>query len=89
MMEKRRKMKTNKIEYYKLDKEIRKAFQKAKEKHLNEQCAVIEDLEKENPRLMHEKVKETTNRRRICSAASCVEAKDGTIIMDKEKMFEG
>ena len=34
---------------------------------------------------MHEKVKETTNRRRICSVASCVEAKAGTIVMEKEK----
>ena len=37
---------------------------------------------------MHDKVKETTNRRRICSAASCVESKDGTIAIEKEKVLE-
>ena len=37
---------------------------------------------------MHEKVKEATNRRRICSVASCVESKDGTFVMEKEKMLE-
>ena len=81
-------MKTDKIEYYKIDKEIRKVCQKVKEKHLKEQFAVIKDLEKKTPRLMHEKLKETKNRRRICSAASCVEAKDGTIVIEKEEMLE-
>ena len=37
---------------------------------------------------MHEKVKETANIRRICSAASCVESKDGTNVMEEEKMLE-
>ena len=83
LMEKRRKIKNNKIEYSKIDKEIKKACQKAKDKHLNELCAIIEDLEKKNPRLIHEEIKETANRRNICSAASCVESKDGTITKEK------
>ena len=55
-------MTTNKIGYYKIDKEIRKACQKAEGKHVNEEYTVIEDLEKKNQRLIHEKVKEATNR---------------------------
>ena len=37
---------------------------------------------------MHEQVKETTSRRRTCSAVSCVESRDGTIVRGKEKMLE-
>ena len=65
-----------------------KIAKKSKGKHMNEQCGIIEDVEKKNPRLMHEKLKETTNKRRICSAVSFVESKDGTIIMEKEKSLE-
>ena len=34
---------------------------------------------------MHGKVKETAKKRRICSVASCVESKDGTIDMEKSE----
>ena len=37
---------------------------------------------------MHEKVKETKNRWKICSVASYVESKDGIIDILKEKMLE-
>ena len=42
---------------------------------------MIEDVVKLYPRQLCEKIKETINRRKICSAASSVESKTGTIFM--------
>jgi len=40
-------------------------------------------LELSNPQLMHDKVNEITARKKCRSPPSCIEAKDGTIIMEK------
>ena len=37
---------------------------------------------------MHSKVKQVTNKHRTCSSVTCIEAKDGTIIMEKEKILD-
>ena len=37
---------------------------------------------------MHTKIKEATRKYKTCSSANCIEAKDGTIIMEKEKILE-
>ncbi len=88
LMNKRRKLKRNSKMYKQLDREIRNACQKAKEMMYNNQCQEIEELEKKNSQLMHTKIKETTNKYKTCSSASCIEAKDGTIIMEKGPILE-
>ena len=45
LMKKRRHFKSKDFEYRKIDREIKNAWQKAKEDILNEQCKEIEDLE--------------------------------------------
>ena len=87
-MSERRKVKSSITAYQRVDREARKACQKAKEMLLNNQCQEIEELEKKNPQLMHTKIKEATRKCKICFSANCIEANDGTIIMEKEKLLE-
>ena len=86
-MKRRKYFKNKDLEYRKIDREIKNACQKAKEDILNEQCKEVEDLEKKHLELMHSKVKQVTNKHRTCSSATCIEAKDDTIIMEKEKIL--
>ena len=88
LMNKRRKVRNNITAYRKLDREVRNACQIAKETVLNNQCLEIEELEKKNPQLMHTKIKEATRKYKTCSSAKCIEANNGTIIMEKEKVLE-
>ena len=37
---------------------------------------------------MNTKIKEATRKYKTCSSADCIEANDGTIIMEKEKLLE-
>ena len=37
---------------------------------------------------MHSKVKQVTNKHRTCSSVISIEAKDGTIIIEKEKILD-
>ena len=37
---------------------------------------------------MNTKIKEATRKYKNCSSANCIEANDGTIIMEKEKLLE-
>ena len=37
---------------------------------------------------MHAKMKEVTRKDKTCSSANCIEANDGTVIMEKEKLLE-
>lgn len=54
-----------------------------KENHLNKRCTEIEDLlEKRNPQKIHNLVKDVT-KRKTCNASICIQARDGTIIMEK------
>ena len=88
LINERRKVKNNITAYKKLDREVRNACQKAKETLLNNQCQEIEELEKKNPQLMHTKIKEATRKYKTCSSANCIEANNGTIFMEKEKVLE-
>jgi len=44
-------------------------------------------LERSNPQKMHDKVRQVTGRQKS-AGASCIEAKDGTIIMEQEEMLQ-
>ena len=37
---------------------------------------------------MHNKIKETTRKYKMCSSANFIEAKDGTIIMKRDELLE-
>jgi len=66
----------------------RNACQKAKEILLNNQCQEIEELEKKTPQLMHTKIEEAPRKYKTCSPANVIEASDGAIVMEKEKLLE-
>ena len=87
LMNERRKVKNNITSYKKFDREVRNACQKAQEILLNNQCQEIEELEKKYPQLMHTTIKEATRKYKTCSSVNCIEANDGTIIMEKEKLL--
>ena len=75
--------------YNMLHKEIKQACIEAKEAWLNEQCQLIEQLDaaqKTNP--MHCLIKEVTGKKRGNGMTTCVEAKDGTIIVEKDKILD-
>ena len=72
-----------------LYKEIKEACIEAKEAWLNEQCQLIEQLDAAHKtNLMHCQIKEVTRKKRGNSTTTCVEAKDGTIIMEKDKILD-
>ena len=71
--------------YNLLHKEIKQACIEA---WLNEQCQLIEQLDAAHKtNLMHCQIKEVTGKKRGNGTTTCVEAKDGTIIMEKDKIL--
>ena len=73
--------------YNLLQKEIKQACIEAKEAWLNEQCQLIEQhAHKTN--LMHCQIKKVTGKKRGNSTTTCVEAKDGTIIIEKDMILD-
>ena len=74
--------------YNLLHKEIKQDCIEAKEVWLNEQCQLIEQLDAAHKtNLMHCQIKEVTGKKRGNGTTTCVEAKDGTIIMEKDKIL--
>ena len=72
-----------------LHKEIKQACIEAKEAWLNEQCQLIEQLNAAHKtNLMHCQIKEVTGKKRGNGTTTCVEAKYGTIIMEKDKILD-
>ena len=70
-------------------KKIKQACIEAKEAWLNEQCQLIEQLDSAHKtNLMHCRIKEVTGKKRGNGTTTCVEAKDGTIIMEKDKILD-
>ena len=72
-----------------LYKEIKQSCLEANEARLNEQCQLIEQpgaAHKTN--FMHCQIKEVAGKKRCDSTTTCVEAKDGTIIMEKNKILD-
>ena len=72
--------------YREKDRMIRKKCIAAKEKWFNEKCEEIEYLSQKNPQLIHEKVKNLSKPEQ-CISSGCIKGKDGSIIMDKEKIL--
>ena len=75
--------------YNLLHKEIKQACIEAEEAWLNEQCQLIEQLDAAHKtNRMHCQIKEVTGKKRGNGTTTCVEAKDGTIIMEKDKILD-
>ena len=72
--------------YREKDRMIRKKCIAAKEKWFNDKCEEIEFLSQKNPQLIHEKVKSLSKPKK-CTSSGCIKGKDGSIIMDKEKIL--
>ena len=68
LMEVRRKTKHDKVEYKKLNKEIKKKCNEEKEKWINAQCKEIEQNQNKDSKFMHSKINEVTGRKRYCSS---------------------
>ena len=87
LMETRRVNKDSKEEYEKLHKQIRTKCKEAKEIWLEEQCEEIENSHNQNTADMYKKIKDLT-KKSSNPATGCIKAKDGQIIMEKEKILE-
>ena len=75
--------------YNLLHNEIKQACIEAKEAWLNEQCQLIEQLDAAHKtNLMHCQIKEVTGKKRGNGTTTCVEAKYGTIIMERDKILD-
>ncbi len=87
-MEQRRLAKGNNALYTLLDGEIRQECKDAKENMLMEQCQLIEQLDAAHKtNLVHSQIRLATGKRHGPGVATCIEDKDGTIIMDKDKIL--
>ena len=86
-MEVRRKTKRDKVEYKKLNKEIKKKCSEEKEKWINAQCKEIEQNQNKDSKFMHSKINEVTGRKCYCSSPGCIQAQDGTMLMEKEEVL--
>ena len=87
LMRKRRFSKNNKEEYDKIDKEATEKSNAAKEKWFNERCQEIESRHAANDNNMYKNIEEVTGKR-TCSATGCVKSKEGSIILEKDKILE-
>ena len=87
-MDKRRIAKGNEALYNLLDREIRQECKAAKENMLEAQCDVIEQLDAAHKsNLMHSQIRLVTGRKRGRNPTTCIEDKEGNIIMEKEKIL--
>ena len=87
-MERRRLAKSNVDEYNKLDAEIRRECQTAKELMLTAQCEKIDQLDaphKSNQ--VHAQIRQAAGRKQCTCVTACIEDKDGNIIMEQDKIL--
>ena len=87
-MDQRRLAKGNVALYNLLDREIRQDYRTAKEKMLTEQCQVIEQLDAAHKsNLTHSRIKLVTGMKRDNNTTTCIENKNGDIIMEKDEIL--
>ena len=87
LMDARRKAKGNHQEYEKLHREVRNKCDEAKENWLNNKCLEIELLQRHAPNTMYKNIEEIVGKKNQCSTG-CLKAKNGEIIMEKDKILE-
>ncbi|GFS23979.1 hypothetical protein ElyMa_006991100 [Elysia marginata] len=86
-MDKRRQAKNDKDAYETLHKQKRKKCDEAKEKWLNEKCKNMDLYGKTKPHMIYKNTEEIVDRK-TCSSTGCLKAKNGYIIMEKDKILE-
>ena len=87
-IEQRRLTKGNIALYNLLDREFRQDCRTALETMLTEQCQVIEQLDAAHKRnLVHSHIKLVTGRKRGNNTTTCIEDKNGDIIMEKDEIL--
>ncbi|GFS06668.1 hypothetical protein ElyMa_006550700 [Elysia marginata] len=86
-MDKRRQAKNDKDAYKTLHKQMRKKCDKAKEKWLNEKCKNMDLCGKTKPHMMYKNTEEIVGKK-TCSSTGCLKAKNGNIIIEKDKIRE-
>ena len=88
MMEERRLLKHNQFLYRQKDAEIhRKNVTKQNKKMLSQQCDLIKQLDAMNQsNLMHVHIRKTIWAHKRNATTTCIEDKDGNIIMDQDKI---
>ena len=74
-------------EYKQIDKEINTKCREAKEAWIGMKCDEIERCKNMEPSSMHKNIKEIAGNK-PCSSSGCLKAKDGTVILEKEKILE-
>ena len=87
-MDTRRKAKPNTDVYKQLDEEIKSECHAANEIMLTEQCDLIEQLESAYKfHQTHAHIRKVTGRGNNAGVASCIEDRDGNIIMEQENIL--
>ena len=87
MMQERRLLKHNQGLYRQKDAEIQRECHKSKLKMLSQQCDFIEQLNDTNQsNLMHAQIRKTTGAHKGNATTTCIENKDGSFIMDQDKI---
>ena len=85
----RRKTKPNTDVYKQLDEEIKSECHAAKERMLTEQCDLIEQLESAHKfHQTHAQIRTVTGRGNNAGVTTCIEDRDGNIIMEQENILE-
>ena len=79
MMEARRLLEHNECLYIQKDAEIQREYHKAKENILSQQCDLIEQRN-----LIHAQIRNTIGAHKGNVTTTCIEDKDGNIIMDQD-----
>ena len=87
LMDKRRQAKCNNENYEAIHKEIRNKCDEAKENWIKEKCKEIELHQRSTPKVMYRNIEEIIGKR-TCASTGCLKTKEGSIIMDKEKILE-
>ena len=86
--ERRRLAKSSVDEYNKLDAEIRRECQTAKELMLTAQCEKIEQLDAAHmSNQVHAQIRQATGRKQSACLTTYIEDKDGNIIMEQDKIL--
>ena len=79
-------IKTDVKEYRKLDKQVKKRCNEAKEHWINTQCEEIEVNNGVNSKPLPQKIKEVIGKK-ATAKAGCIRSKDGDILMEKEDIL--
>ena len=88
-MDTRRKAKQNTDAYNQLDEEIKRECHAAKERMLTEQCDLIEQLDTAHKyHQTHAQIRKVTGRKNNAGVSTCIEDRDGNIIMEQDKILE-